>query len=75
MSSSYPVTRWVQRAVPGPAIAEFVDDHGVGLHQLAGEISGPCLLFLPLQLVDQVDGVEEAHAFGPVDGGDCRAVR
>ena len=53
-------------------IAEFVDNHGVGLHQLAREISGACLLFFAFQLVDQVDGVEEAHAFALVDGGDAQ---
>jgi hypothetical protein len=29
--------------------AEFIDDHGIGLHQLAGEIAGASLLFFALQ--------------------------
>lgn len=48
-------------------VAEFIDDHGVGLDQLAGEIAGAGLLLFTLQLVDQIDGIEEAHAFALVD--------
>ena len=45
-----------------------IEDHGVGLHQLPGHISRFSLLFFPLQLVDQIDGVKEAHAFSLMDG-------
>ena len=56
-------------------VAELVDDHGVGLDQLTGEIAGASLLFLPLQLVDQINGVVEAHALALVDGGDTQSCR
>jgi hypothetical protein len=66
-----------QRATGGRErqIAQFVEDHGVGLHQLPGDIPGLTLLFLPLQLVDQIDGVEEAHAFALMDGGHTQSRR
>ena len=46
-------------------VSQFVQDHGVGLHQLFGEGSGLALLLLALQLVHQIDGVVEAHAVCP----------
>jgi hypothetical protein len=42
---------------------------------LPGHIPGLALLFLPLQLVDQIDGVKEAHAFALMDGGHAQSRR
>jgi hypothetical protein len=66
-----------QRAAGGweRQISQFIEDHGVGLHQLPGHIPGLALLFLPLQLVDQIDGVKEAHAFALMDGGHAESRR
>ena len=56
-------------------IAEFIEDHGVGLHQLPGHISRFSLLLFPLQLIDQIDGVKEADAFARMDGSHAQSRR
>ncbi len=56
-------------------IAQFIDDHGIGLGQLPGHIPGFSELLFPLQLVHQIDGVIEADAFSLVNGGHAQSRR
>jgi hypothetical protein len=53
-------------------IAQLIEDHGVRLDQLFGEIAGLSLLFFPLQLVHQIDGIIEANALSLVNGCDAQ---
>lgn len=53
-------------------IAQLIEDHGVRLDELFGEISGLSLLFFPFQLVHQIDGIIEANALSLMNGGDAQ---
>jgi hypothetical protein len=59
-----------QRAAGGweRQIAQFIEDNGVGVDQLAGHISGFALLFFAFQLVHEIDCVIESDAFALMDG-------
>jgi len=54
-------------------IAQFIEDHSVGLDQLSGQISCFPLLFFALQLVHQIDRVIKADAFALMDGGNTQS--
>ena len=56
-------------------VAQFIKDDGVGVDQLFGQVPSLALLFLPLQLVHQIDRVVEADAFAVVDGGHPKSRR
>ena len=56
-------------------IAEFIEDHGIDLGELAGQGSGFAQLLFPLQLIDQIDHGEEAHPLSRMDRGDAEGDR
>ena len=50
-------------------VAEFVEDDDVGLDKLPGDRSCFALVFFFPQLINQIDGIVEAHALAAMD---CR---
>ena len=53
-------------------IAQLIQNYGIDMQQLLGQVAGFALLLFALQLVDQIDGVVETQAFALVDGGDAQ---
>ena len=47
---------------------QLIENQGINLHHLLGQIACLAQLLFPLQLVDQVHGIEETHPLALVDG-------